>query len=253
MMIAVLVCMVANGLQADDPRERFEAREYKNAAGERLLYRLLKPHNYDPAKSYPLVVFWHGAGERGDDNARQLVHGMKDFASDERMAKHPAFVIAPQCPTDEKWANVSWSEAQHTIQAEPSDSMRLSIELIDTLQKEFSIDAQRLYACGLSMGGFGVWDALHRYPQRFAAGIPICGGGDPAGAKAIASVPVWAFHGGADPVVKPNRSREMVTALQEAGATPKYTEYPGVGHDSWTATFANPEVHQWLFSQRKEK
>lgn len=237
--------------KAQEVSEKFEAREYVAGDGERLPYRLLKPRDYDPQKSYPLVMFWHGAGERGDDNTKQLVHGMADFASEDVMDKYPAFVVAPQCPTEKKWANVDWTADRHTMSPEPSVPMRLSLELIDALQQEFSIDADRLYLTGLSMGGFGTWDALQRRPQQFAAAIPICGGGDAALAAKIAHVPVWVFHGEDDTVVKPSRSREMVKALQEAGGEPKYTEYPGIGHNSWSATYANPEVYQWLFAQTR--
>lgn len=241
----------ANAQNAQDALKQFEAHKYSDADGNQLSYRMLKPKHYDPAKKYPLVVFWHGAGERGDDNQRQLVHGMADFASDDVMENYPAFVVAPQCPTGKQWANTNWSADQHTMSEEPSVPMRLSLELIDSLQKEFSIDADRIYLTGLSMGGFGTWDALQRRPKQFAAAIPICGGGDTALAEKIASVPVWVFHGGNDTVVKTSRSRDMVKALEEAGGKPKYTEYPGVGHNSWSATYANRDVYKWLFNQRR--
>ena len=131
--------------------------------------------------------------------------------------------------------------------------MRLSLELITSLQKELSIDEDRIYVTGLSMGGFGVWDAIQRHPKRFAAAAPVCGGGDPAYAKDIAHVPIWAFHGDADGAVKPMRSRDMIAALKEAGGEPKYTEYPGVGHNSWAATYANRDLYSWLFAQKRER
>ena len=118
------------------------------------------------------------------------------------------------------------------------------------LQKEFSIDATRLYVTGLSMGGYGTWDALQRYPDRFAAAVPICGGGDVKQAKKIAQIPIWAFHGDKDTAVPVERTRSMIAALKEAGGMPKYTEYPDVGHDSWTATYKDPALHEWMFAQR---
>ena len=123
--------------------------------------------------------------------------------------------------------------------------------MITSLQAEFSIDESRLYVTGLSMGGFGAWDAIQRYSNRFAAAVPICGGGDPAFAKQLVHVPVWAFHGELDTAVKPLRSRDMIAALKAAGGTPKYTEYPGVGHNSWAATYANREMYAWLFAQKR--
>lgn len=236
--------------QADD-RDAFEARTYASANGQKLLYRLLKPAKYDAKQKYPLVVFLHGAGERGDDNKVQLVHGMADFANPANREKYPAFVIAPQCPKNEKWVDVDWGTLKHDMPEKPASPMRLTHELMAALEKEFSIDADRIYITGLSMGGYGTWDALQRHPQRFAAAIPICGGGDPKFAEKIKNIPIWAFHGTKDTAVKPERSRDMIDAIKAAGGSPKYTEYPEAGHDSWSATYKNPEVHAWLFAQRR--
>jgi predicted peptidase len=128
----------------------------------------------------------------------------------------------------------------------------MALEAIEQLQKEFSIDAARLYITGLSMGGYGVWDAIQRHPDRFAAAAPICGGGDPAQAKRISDIPLWAFHGAKDTAVKPQRSREMIEAIKAAGGDPKYTEYPDAEHNSWSPTYANPDFYAWLFAQRKK-
>ena len=125
------------GLAADDYRGRYEARQYADADGAKLLYRLLKPKDYDPQTKYPLVLFLHGAGERGDDNIRQLVHGMNDFASDEIMAKYPCFVVAPQCPKEQKWVDVNWSAPSHESPAQAAGPLRLSMEAIAALEKEF--------------------------------------------------------------------------------------------------------------------
>lgn len=231
--------------------DRFEARQYVSPEGGKLLYRLLSPQGYDKSKTYPLILFLHGAGERGDDNRKQLVHGMKDFATDAAQDRHPCFVVAPQCPDGEKWVDVSWSEEKHTMPVNPSNAMRMTLELLDVLSREFSVDRRCVYVTGLSMGGFGAWDALSRKPDLFAAAVPICGGGDPAQVKRFAHIPVWAFHGDKDDAVKPVCSRDLVAALKAAGGSPRYTEYANTGHDSWTATYANPDVHEWLFAQRK--
>src|SRR5436190_16629545 len=167
-------------LAAADHRDRYEARTFADAAGKKLNYRLLKPKGYDAKKSYPLVLFMHGAGERGDDNKIQLVHGMNEFAADEIMEKYPAFVVAPQCAEGKQWVDVPWSADSHTMPKEPAEPLRLSLELIVALQKEFSIDKSRIYVTGLSMGGFGVWDAIQRRPDLFAAAVSVCGGGDAA-------------------------------------------------------------------------
>ena len=121
---------------------------------------------------------------------------------------------------------------------------------LDQLIAKKPIDTRRIYLTGLSMGGYGTWDLIARQPERFAAAIPICGGGDPATAERIKHIPLWVFHGDADSAVKVSRSRDMVAALKQAGGEPKYTEYEGVGHDSWTRTYKSPEIYEWLFSQR---
>ncbi|HTN76737.1 MAG TPA: prolyl oligopeptidase family serine peptidase, partial [Pirellulaceae bacterium] len=238
-------------LSAADAKDAYEARTFKGEQGE-LKYRLLKPKDYNAKEKYPLVIFFHGAGERGDDNAKQLVHGGADFASDAVQGKYPCFVVAPQCPTNQQWVDVPWSADKHAMTEKPSKSLQLSFELLEALRKEFSIDGNRIYVTGLSMGGFGTWDAIQRKPDYFAAAAPICGGGDTAQAKAIAKLPIWVFHGDTDTAVKTQRSRDMVAAIKAAGGEPKYTEYPNTGHNSWTATYSNPKFYEWLFAQKKQ-
>jgi predicted peptidase len=235
-----------------DHRDRFAAAVFEDSAGHKLPYRLLAPAKSKAGAKYPLVIFLHGAGERGTDNKKQLVHGMNDFAADEIMAKHPAFVVAPQCPEGKRWVEVDWTLDSHQMPAQPSQPLSSMFELVDTLIKTKPIDTKRIYITGLSMGGFGVWDAVQRRPELFAAAVPICGGGDPLLAKQIHFVPVWAFHGADDKTVKVSRSREMIEALRNVGEEPKYTEYKGVGHDSWTRTYKDPALYEWLFAQRKE-
>ena len=251
--IAFLSMTISNTASAADPRDRFEARQFESPTGGNLNYRLLLPKNFksgDETK-YPLVLFLHGAGERGDDNRVQLIHGMSDFASDEVMEKYPAFVLAPQCPKDQRWVEVDWSADSHTMPEKPSEPMRKTLELIEQIRKDYPIDGSRIYITGLSMGGYGSWDALQRKPELWAAAAPICGGGDPSGAAVMKDIPIWVFHGDQDGAVKVKRSRDMVEALKAAGGSPKYTEYPGVGHNSWTATYNNPDFYAWLFSQKK--
>jgi predicted peptidase len=245
------VIMMVSTTSAADNRERFGKRVYEDGQGGRLPYRLLAPKEVNPGEKYPLVLFFHGAGECGTDNAKQLVHGMNDFASDEIMETYPAYVVAPQCPEGEQWVDTPWSADAHTMKEKPTDALRQSLQLVETLAKEFPVDTRRLYITGLSMGGFGVWDAIQRHPDRFAAAVPICSGGDPAYAGKIKQVPIWAFHGDSDAAVKPNRSREMIEALKEAGGTPKYTEYEKTGHDSWTKTYADPHMYEWVFAQKR--
>jgi poly(3-hydroxybutyrate) depolymerase len=228
----------------------FEARMFKSGNNQLLPYRLLKPLAYDPHQKYPIILFLHGAGERGNDNQLQTNH-VRFLAAEAIRRKYPCFVLAPQCPWDQRWVNVSWRGVTHRQPEIPSPWLAMALQVEAGLEKEFSIDPDRRYVMGLSMGGFGVWDAISRHPQMFAAAVPICGGGDETRAESIAKVPVWVFHGGQDSVVQTACSRNMVAALKNAGGTPKYTEYPGVGHDSWTHAFKEPELLPWLFAQKR--
>jgi predicted peptidase len=241
---------MTNAALAADHRDRFEGRMF--ALGEfKLPYRLLMPKGVGASRKYPLVLFFHGAGERGDDNQAQLVHAMNEFAADEIMTKYPAFVVAPQCPAEMRWVEVDWTLERHTMPEQPSPALTASLKLVESLQEEFPIDDRRIYVTGLSMGGFGVWDAMQRRPDLFAAAAMVCAGGDPAFAARMKDIPVWAFHGELDKAVQVQRSREMIAALKATGGMPKYTEYAGVGHDSWSRTYADPALYEWLFAQRK--
>ena len=227
----------------------FEAMEYEDAAGAKLLYRLLKPADVNASGGkHPLLLFLHGAGERGADNRAQLEHGKEMMQTAAR--EYGAIVLAPQCPQGRKWAEVDWSKLTHKMPEKPSRPMRLTLELIAKMQKQYPIDPDRLYVMGLSMGGYGTWDIIQRKPDLFAAAVPICGGGDVAAADRIKAA-VWAFHGDKDTAVPVIRSRKMIQAIRAAGGKPKYTEYPGVGHNSWDAAFKDPEMLKWLFSHRR--
>jgi predicted peptidase len=237
----------------DAPEKLFEPRQYTGANGQTLNYRLLKPQGYKADRQYPLVVFLHGAGERGDDNVAQLKHGMREFCKPEWREQHPCYVIAPQCPTGKRWSEVDWSAPSSSLPEKTSDALQLTFELVDTMLADAAVNKNRIYITGLSMGGYGTWDALARRPQFFAAALPICGGGDPQTAARFTHVPLWCFHGDADTAVPVNRSREMIEALTAAGGMPKYTEYKGVAHDSWTRTYADAEVIQWMFKQLRSQ
>ena len=251
-LFALVLVASAEARAGEDLAKRFEARTFKTASGYQLPYRLMKPKDFDAKKNYPLVLFFHGAGERGKDNLAQLKHGTKAFASDEYMKKYPCFVVAPQCPKQQQWVNTPWTLPEHTMPAKPSASMEAAFQLLDAIRNEFPINPTRIYVTGLSMGGFGAWDAIQRHPEIFAAAVPVCGGGDKALAPRIAKISIWAFHGGNDGVVKTKRSRDMVAALKAAGGQPKYDEYPGVGHASWKRAYETAELFEWLFSQRRK-
>lgn len=242
-VIGVLMA-ISQAAQGDD----FEARQYKGADGNVLPYRLLKPAHYDASQKYPLVVFLHGAGERGADNQKQVGYARKFL--EQACKDYPCFAMLPQCPENRRWVEVDWSAYQHAMPAEPSVPMGEMMAALEQLRKEFNIDSDRIYVMGLSMGGYGTWDALARYPKVFAAGVPICGGADLNNAKVYARKPIWAFHGDADPTVPVQRSRFIVETVKAAGGTPRYTEYPGMGHASWVPAMREAELAPWLFAQR---
>lgn len=247
---ALLLCLLAAPLRAEDA---YAAHTHTGKDGAVLPYRLLSPEKPEAGKRYPLVIFLHGAGERGNDNQKQLKHGAGLFARPEVRAKYPCYVIAPQCPDGKRWCEVDWGDPKpHQTPAQPSVPLGLLLEVIDEFRQRPSVDQARLYVTGLSMGGFGTWDLVTRRPGQFAAAIPICGGGDVGAAQILAKLPIWIFHGGNDTVVKTVRSRLMNEAIKAAGGTlVKYTEYPDVGHDAWTAAYNEPELLPWLFGQRR--
>lgn len=221
-------------------RATFEKKLYTDAKGNQLPYRLLAPDDYDPQTAYPLVLFLHGAGERGADNQRQLWTA-RELATPRPRSSFPCFVAAPQCPGKrplEYWG--------------PTVDSGLVLGLIKEVEKNCSIDPKRIYITGLSDGGWGVWALLARYPNRFAAAVPICGGGDASAAERFAKVPIWVFHGKKDDVEPVKSSRTMVAALEKAGGTPKYTEYPNVAHNSWDLAYKEPKLFEWLFAQKRE-
>lgn len=221
--------------------------------------RILSPIHFSPEKKYPLLVFLHGSGERGNDNEAQLKWGGSLFLDSANRENFPAIVVFPQCPKDSSWSvrirkKDSTGQFIFPTDLPPSKPLHLVMSFIDTLVNSGIVDNQQIYIGGLSMGGFGTFEMLWRKPGLFAAAIPICGGGNPETAKIYGkNFPMWVFHGENDKVVTPENSRIMVDALKKAGAKVKYTEYPGVEHDSWINAFAEPELLPWLFSQKKPK
>ncbi len=200
--LSIAIVMSHESVAAPVASEGFEAATYRDG-DETLLYRLMKPEKTEPGVKYPLVLFLHGAGERGADNTSQLLHGVREFAKPENRRLYPCFVVAPQCPTDRRWVEVDWSAPAHTAPENPSEPLRLALDLVDKLAAELPVDRNRIYVTGLSLGGYGTWDAIARRPDLFAAAIPVCGGGDTAMAAKIKDIPIWAFHGDKDPVVAP--------------------------------------------------
>ncbi len=258
---SLITLLIISGSYAQDTS--LFKREKFGSGGDTLNYRILYPSKYDVNKKYPLVLFLHGAGERGSDNEKQLVHGASLFLDSLNRVQYPAFVIFPQCPRDSTWAVLkrepppgadSLGKFRFLSEAAPVKPMQLLLTFLDSITATPQIDTRKVYVGGLSMGGMGTFEILWRRPRVFAAAFPICGAGDPKKVKTYArNFPIWVFHGSSDVVVLPSNSRLMVNALKKAGAKVKYSEYEGVGHDSWTNAFAEPQLLPWLFEQQKRK
>ncbi|MGJ3234020.1 prolyl oligopeptidase family serine peptidase [Marivirga sp.] len=253
--VFILTALAVN-LNAQDKSEFLKAKLIEGE--DTLSYRILYPKDFNPAEKYPLVLFLHGAGERGGENEKQLVHGSSLFLNQENRNKFPAVVIFPQCPTTEYWAkaDIVRAESGNTFDfdysQQPHSSMNLVMELVKDYSQNHFIDKSKLYVGGLSMGGMGTFEILHRMPNTFAAAFAICGAGNPYSVGNYAKkVNMWVFHGAKDDVVEPTYSKEMVKSLEEAGAKVKFTLYPDANHNSWDPAFAEPELLSWLFSNSK--
>ena len=196
-------------------------------------YLAYKPKGYEQEKNWPLILFLHGIGQCGSDLEKLKATGLPQTI--EQGMDLPFVIICPQCP-EKKWWN----------------STELD-KLLDEVIKKYSVDPNRVYLTGLSMGGFGTWGLGCQSPQRFAAIVPICGGGKVQDANKLKNVPVWAFHGAKDQTVPLSRSQEMVDAVNKAGGSANLTIYPEAGHDSWTQTYNNPDLYKWLLSHKKKK
>jgi predicted peptidase len=226
--------------------ESFIAGSYRSPSGDTMTYRLFVPPDYDASQKYPIVLWLHGAAGRGSDNFSQLAGG--NFAgahfwtTPENQAKDHAFVLAPQVDATKGWAR------PHTNT--PPVAIRLALEILDRIERQYSIDRAREYVAGQSMGGEGVWAALSIAPRRFAAAIALCGYGDAYMIPRVAKVPVWIFQGEADPLVPVTRARQWVAELRKGGGTPQYTEYPSIGHNVWDVAFSEPGLAAWLFSHQ---
>lgn len=255
--------------------------------GTTLPFRLFVPKNYKASERFPLILFLHGAGERGSDNTKPVGDnpGALIFARDTNQARHPAFILAPQCPAaPNQWVDVPWGNGNYSQDKVPiSNELRNVVDMLDSLLRAYSIDTNRLYAVGSSMGGFGTWDLVTRYPAKFAATIPVVGAGDPSKAGLIAHMGIWAHHGDSDPTVPVTGSRNMMKALDGRGGKifftdcdfekcqgpsksrvedtlsgrnpPRhiYSEYKGLDHGLWHSAYSRyGGLVDWLFAFSKQ-
>ena len=256
--LIILISLISFASLAQD-FSLYEKKEYTNSNGKKLRYRILYPPNYDRSKKYPLVLFLHGAGERGEDNEKQLTHGAKLFIDSINRTKYPAIVLFPQCPLIGYWSSVIIDRTisplglRFDYSRSASVDLAIAIELVKHVKKKESVDVSRVYITGLSMGGMGTFEAVYRYPKLFAAAVPICGGGDTVRYdKRVLPVHFRIFHGDQDSTIGVKESRSMVAKLKSLNTTVVYKEYIGVYHNSWNNAFAEPDFMSWIFGQKRK-
>jgi predicted peptidase len=250
MQLSVFICvhLWLTSLCVAQDAPPFEAKTF-TSGGDTLPYRIFVPKSYakERSRKFPLILYLHNALGRSTDNLKQITEvnapGPSLFSSDKVQAEHPSIIVAPQCPTGQSWASTN------PVRILPAGF--LAVELLDSLMKQLRVDTNRVYVVGQSIGGSGVWALLADHPEKFAAAVPLAAFGDTASIDRLAAIPVWVFQGEKDPTVPVARVRKMVAALKEAGGSPKYTEYPGALHDIWSKAFAEPQLPEWLFSQKK--
>lgn len=250
MTLIILSCAIASYGQ-----ESYDYNVHVSADGDSLRYRYLEPENRSENRKYPLVIFLHGAGERGNDNIKQLMHGSQMFLNPVNQEKYPAYVIFPQCPEEQYWAFNKRPDSFLNLKAEEEITPILKAvkELIDVYLTNPSVDRSRIYIMGLSMGGMATFDIVSRFPEIFAAAIPICGIADTERVTKAKDVNWRIYHGDADNIVPVECSRKAYTALKEAKANVEYFEFPGCNHASWNPAFNQPDFMKWLFTQKKRK
>ena len=237
-ILLLAVSVAAQAAMPTSPGQTQQQLKLGANGSESIDYLLSLPKGYDQSKErWPLLLFLHGAGERGNDIRNVAKHGPPKLAAQENDSL-PFIIASPQCPSGSWWSDKTQLD-------------RLG-KLLDHLEANTRVDPDRVYVTGLSMGGYGTWHLAAAMPDRFAAIAPICGGGNPQDAKKLAGLPIWAFHGAKDRVVPLSKSTEMVEAIKNKGGNVKLTVYQEAGHDAWTDSYANPNLYRWLLSHAKK-
>lgn len=254
--LSLLFLLLISNINIIFAQDLYEKKVFVSQYGDSLNYRLLTPENQIKGKKYPLVLFLHGAGERGSDNQKQLTHGGQMFLNPVNREKYPAFVLFPQCPENAYWAYSVRPSSFTPEQMPQNEEMPITFqtvkEMLDGYLTNPAVDKSRIYIIGLSMGAMGTFDMVARFPDIFAAAIPICGTVNPQRLSAAKDVNFRIFHGDADNVVPVEGSREAYKALKATGASVEYIEFPGCNHGSWNPAFNYPDFMEWLFKQKKK-
>ena len=253
--ILITLLMLAAAVAANAQATEFERNSFVSSDGISLNYRSLAPENIATGKKYPVVLYLHGAGERGNDNELQLFHGGQMFLNPVNREKYPAFVIFPQCPKENFWA---FRQRPDNIgigipaEDEIAPVLKAVVELLQSYMENPAVDKFRIYVMGMSMGGMATYDLVARYPDLFAAAIPICGAVKPGRIGIAKDVKFRIYHGDADNVVPFECSRAAYKELKAAGISVEYFEFPGCKHNSWTPAFNQPDFMEWLFAQKRK-
>jgi predicted peptidase len=222
---------------AGDAKTGFLNKTFKDKDGSEAPYVLFVPHDYKGEKDYPVILFLHGAGETKGGSKQPVEVGIGP-AIKKQEKTFPFIVVIPQ--------------SQKRTWKSGTDDANRALAILAEVQKGYKTDSNRVYLTGLSMGGFGTWSLAAAYPEKWAAIVPICGGGNPKEAAKFKDIPCWCFHGDADTAVKVDLSRAMIKALKAAGAEPRYDEYKGVGHNSWDRAYGTPGLYTWLLEQKRK-
>ena len=254
LFLTLLCAAMTVSVSATRPDEARTLKEvYVNDAldGYEIPYVLYLPANYDESKSYPVLLLLHGAGERGNDNELQLFHAVDELYETRQALMDECIFLVPQCPTDELWVDWPWENGNYNLDEIPeSKALSTVMKILDGVLKNYAADTDRVYIMGISMGGFGTWDALVRHEPIFAAGVPLCGGGDPSKADILKEIPIWCVHGTVDSAVPFAGTEEMYNTIVSAGGE-RITFEPmeGMNHNIWDYATTNGDLIDWLFAQ----
>ena len=274
---AIEMKTMVNGIRVGcepGPPDEYRTCRAQESGGFAMSFYLFLPKNYDPQKTYPLVLLLHGGGEvwqankTAAENKQTLVEdpyaqvwgpGFPEPYSAKVQEKWPSFIVLPQVTYPNRFVDQPVGQGSYTMASQPNDTLRLTKEIVDTVQLMYpDIDPNRRYITGLSMGGYGAWEMIERWPNYFAAAAPIAGAGDPSKAAELINLPIWAFHGSTDTAVPPSGSRDMINAIRKAGGNPRYTEYAGQGHGVWLNPYTllgkpspTPNFFAWLYAQHR--
>lgn len=255
-VVFLLVLFIAPLSAEAQEKEAFK-KDHFIKEGDTLKYRILYPKNFSEEKEYPVVLFLHGAGERGNDNEAQLTHGSKLFL--DKQEEFPAIVIFPQAPKEDYWAKVEVNRDTVPFQFDfmnekpATKSLQLVMDLMEEITSEDYVNKDRIYVGGLSMGGMGTFEFIYKKPEMFAAAFAICGGANPEIAQDYRKgFNIWLFHGEKDDVVPPDNSKKMARMINHYGGNAKLSLYPDDNHNSWDSAFAEPHLLPWLFSHSLE-